>query len=73
MRCRTLMGCLSFAIVCLALPASGAEPMKPEMPMKGEMKKPGMKRGEVAKAAQKKKQRMDEMMEAERAGKAPGR
>jgi hypothetical protein len=52
----------------LALVAGAAEPMKPDMPMKGEMKKDGMKRGDVKKAAKKKQKQMDEMMERERKG-----
>ena len=64
---------LALVLVALAAASARAEPMKPDMPMKGEMKKEGMKRGDVGKAARQKKKRMDEMMEAERAGKKPAR
>jgi hypothetical protein len=64
---------LFLLLVCLSLPAGAAEPMDPDMPMKGEMKKKGMKRGDVKKAAQKKKQVMQEMMDAEAARKAPAK
>ena len=56
---------LVLLLLCLSLPAGAAEPMNPDMPMKGEMKKQGMKRGDVKKAAQKKRKKMDEMMERE--------
>ena len=55
---------------CLALVAGAAEPMQPDMPMKGEMKKDDMKRGDVKKAAQKKQREMKEMMEREAKGKS---
>ena len=64
------MRLLVFVFSCLALVASAAEPMKPDMPMKGEMKKDGMKRGDVKKAAQKKQREMKEMMEREAEGKS---
>jgi len=56
------------AALALSLPlaAGAAEPMNPDMPMKGEMKKEGMKRGDVKKAAQKKQREMKDMMEQER-------
>jgi hypothetical protein len=68
-----LMPILALLALCLSASAGAAEPMKPDLPMKGEMKKDGMKRGDVAKAAQKKKKQMEEMMDGERARKTPAR
>jgi hypothetical protein len=67
------MRLLTALVFCLFLAPGGAEPMNPDMPMKGEMKKDGMKRGDVKKAAQKKKKEMDERMEAERGRKTPAK
>ena len=46
--------------------ASKGQSMKMDEPMYGEMKKKGMKRGDVRKAAEKKERAMKPMMEEER-------
>ena len=46
-------------------PKPAPKPMKMKEPMSGEMKKPGMTKGDVKKAAQKKDRDMKEPMEKE--------
>jgi hypothetical protein len=73
LRCLTSQTFSSIATaLCLTLPchAAGANtparaPMKMDQPMPGEMKKPGMKKGDVKKAAERKAQDMKPMMEQE--------
>jgi hypothetical protein len=48
--------------------AESGKPMKMDEPMHGEMKKKGMKKGDVKKAAERKEREMKPMMEKERAG-----
>jgi hypothetical protein len=45
--------------------ATESEPMKMDEPMSGEMKKKGMKKGDVRKAAEKKEAEMRDMIEKE--------
>jgi hypothetical protein len=62
------------AILAASTGAWGADapgkPMKMDEPMHGEMKKKGMKKGDVKKAAEKKGRRMKPMVEREPAGAA---
>jgi len=48
--------------------AESGKPMKMDEPMHGEMKKKGMKKGDVKKAAERKGREMKPVMEKERAG-----
>ena len=61
---------MTAALVSLA--ASGADPATPgkkqmpmDEPMHGQMRKPGMKTGDVKKSAEKKRQRLKPMLEKE--------
>jgi hypothetical protein len=59
---------LFIAIVCTACAAFAAEPKPPakmEEPMAGNMKRPGMKQGDVKKQAEKKRRAMKPMLEKE--------
>jgi Spy/CpxP family protein refolding chaperone len=64
--------CIAIAaalVACSALAADPARPGRKEMPMDepmhGQMKKPGMKIGDVKKSAEKKRQRLKPMLEKE--------
>lgn len=48
-----------------ATPAKAKKPMKMDQPMPGEMKKEGMRKGDVSKAAAKKQRDMKDVMEKE--------
>ena len=52
--------------------AQKSEPMKMDEPMSGEMKKKGMKKGDVKKAAEGKEREMREMLEKEEKSMPPG-
>ena len=52
--------------------ATEREPMKMDEPMSGEMKKKGMKKGDVKKAAEKKEREMRDMIENEEKSMAQG-
>lgn len=54
-----------------ATPAKAKKPMKMDQPMPGEMKKEGMLKGDVSKAAAKKQRDMQEVMEKEEKAMAP--
>ena len=59
---------MRFVLIALALtlPGHAAEPAKkPDEPMATKMKKPGMKQGDVKKAAEKKNKEMKPMLEKE--------
>ena len=62
------------AILAVGTGAWGADapgkPMKMDEPMHGEMKKKGMKKGDVKKAAKKKEREMKPMLEREAPGSA---
>ena len=62
-----LLACGSGACGADSKPASGG-PMKLDDPMPIKMKKQGMKKGDVKKAAEKKQREMNPMMEKESAG-----
>jgi hypothetical protein len=63
---------IAMTAALISLGASGADPAKPgkkqmpmDEPMHGEMRKPGMKTGDVKKSAEKKRQRLKPMLEKE--------
>jgi len=63
-----LQKALAILAACLVGTTFGAEtkpPAKMEEPMAGKMKRPGMKQGEVKKAAEKKQRVMKPMLEKE--------
>ena len=59
-----------FAAASGVYAADSGKPMKMDEPMGGEMKKKGMKKGDVRKAAERKQREMKPTMEKERAGAA---
>jgi hypothetical protein len=63
-----LQSALSILAACVVGMASAADtrpPAKMEEPMAGKMKRPGMKQGDVKKAAEKKRRVMKPMLEKE--------
>ena len=69
----SLYAALLIAGACTALAADTKPPAKMEEPMAGKMKKPGMKQGDVKKAAEKKQRAMKPMLEKEEKEMAPPR
>jgi hypothetical protein len=64
------------AAACIASAAFAADtkpPAKMEAPMAGNMKKPGMKQGDMKKQAEKKRRAMKPMLEKEEKAMAPER